>query len=175
MAKSDWSITGSGGLAIVDDGGSKRCQLSGIKLMLWNGRNDLIDSEVDCDFRVGSDGSSNNRGGMVLRSDITQNNCYRLDIYGGRTYYIRKIVDGIVTTLATISSTQPWNIYLKTRFRIDAWQLSVEEYISGIWQLVQMVEETSHARPSGYAGLHGFNYSTSQSVLFDNVKISEKT
>lgn len=172
--KSNWNISGTGGCAVIDDGGSKRCQLSGIKLLLWNARSNLQDVEVKADFRVWLDNSTNNRGGMVLRSDALGNNCYRLLVYGPRTYYIQKVVNGIATTLAQVASTQAYNIYVKTRFRIDGYQLSVEEYTGGQWNLVLMAQDSEQTFQSGYAGIHGQNVNSSYSVVFDNVEISEK-
>jgi len=171
MAKTDWYITGAGGQAVIEQGGSKRCQLSGSKLMLWNGRNNLVNSEVIALILMGVD--TNTRGGLVLRSDLSANNCYRLRIFGQRTYYVQKVVGGIVTTLSTISSLQPYNIFVKTRFRVDGYQLSVEEYISGAWALVTVIIDTEQSILLGYAGLYGESVNTSYSLLFDDVQISE--
>jgi len=171
--KIDWNITQLGGQAVVDEGGSKRCRLSGSKLMLWNGRNNLINSEIIASILLGSD--TNTRGGLVLRSDSNSNNCYRLRIYGGgRSYYIQKIVNGIVTTLATAYSTQPYNAYVKTRFRVDGYQLSVEEYLSGVWTLIAVIADNEQSIASGYSGLYGESINTNYFITFDNIEISER-
>jgi hypothetical protein len=172
MGLSNWTITQSGGQAIVDEGGSKRCRLSGSKLMLWNGRNNLVNSEVVVSILMGGD--TNTRGGLVVRSDSTANNCYRLRIFGPRTYYIQKVVGGVVTTLATAYSTQPYNTYVKTRLRIDGYQLSIEEFISGVWTLVSVIVDNEQSIISGYAGLYGENANTSYFITFDNIEISER-
>jgi len=171
MAKLNWDITGTGGQSVIDEGGSKRCQLSGIKQMLWNGRNNLANSEIICDSKLSSSGN----GGLSLRSDASGLNCYRLRInYGApRMYYVDKVVAGVATVLASVASSQQWNVYVKTRFRIDGWQLSVEEWISNAWVLITTIEETSHQIASGYAGLLGLSTVTYY-ILFDNVAISER-
>ena len=171
MAKADWTITGSGGVGVVDYGGSMRCQLTTSKLMLWNGRNNLTDSEIIAEIRMGN--NSNTRGGLILRSNELASDCYRLRIYGARIYYIDKIVSGILTSLSSVSSAQPWNIFVKTRFRVDGHQLSVEEYTGGQWNLIDVVEDTEKSHASGYAGLVGISV-TGYSLMFDNVEISEK-
>lgn len=173
MAKTDWYITGAGGQAIVDYGGSKRCQLSGSKMMLWNGRNNLANSEIIADILMGGD--TNTRGGLILRSDLAGSNCYRLRIFGARSYYIQKIVSGVVTTLATINSSQPYNIFAKTRFRVDGYQLSVEEWISGVWNLMTSIIDTEQSIALGYAGFYGESVSTGYALQFDNIAISERT
>lgn len=165
-------ITGSGGQAIVDEGGSKRSRLSGSKLMLWIGRSDLVNSEVVASLLTGVD--TNTRGGLVLRSDPTALNCYRLRVYGPRTYYVQKVVGGIVTTLATIVSTQPYYSYVKTRFRVDDYQLSVEEWVGGAWVLVTSIEDTEQSLVQGRAGVYGESASSGYAITFDEVAISER-
>ncbi len=173
MGRSDWDITGVGGCSVLEETGSKRCQITGEKLMLWNGNSSLTDSEVVFDFKVyGS--NTNTRTGAVLRCQGTLNDCYKLLTYGPRTYYIVRVVDGVSTTLTVIASSQPYNIYVKTRFRIDGYQLSVEEYISGEWNLIAVVEDTAQAFASGYAGLFGQSITTGYYSLFDNVDIRQK-
>jgi len=172
MGLSNWNISLSGGQAIVDESGSKRCRLSGSKLMLWNGRNDLINSEIVSSILM--DVSTNNRGGLVLRSDASFNNCYRLRIFGPRTYYIQKIVAGVVTTLATAYSTQPYNAYVKTRFRVDGYQLSVEEYFAGAWVLVSVIMDNEQSILAGYSGIYSENANTAYFITFDNVEIMER-
>jgi len=174
MAKIDWDITGTGGQAVVEDVGSMRCRLSGQKLMLWNGNNALTDSEVIAEYKI-SHNSIYSSGGSILRSIFTGFNCYRLRTTVDRTHYIEKLVGGVVTVLGSAVSSQPWNQYIKTRFRVDGFQLSVEEYFGGNWNLVLSAEDNEHTHVSGYAGIFGNSYSSSYSVLFDNVEISQKS
>ena len=140
MGLTDWIITGAGGQAIIDVGGSKRCRLSGVKEMLWHGNSALANSEIIADIYMGV--SFDTRGGLVLRSNSSLLTCYKLLIYGARTYYVTKIVSGLATVLTTVSSGRPWNEYTKTRFRVDGYQLSVEEYYSGVWNLVTTIIDT---------------------------------
>ena len=175
MGKSNWDITGDGGISIIEEGGSKRCRLFAKKLLLWNGNNSCEDFEVIAEINV--PGTTNYRGGLVLRSNAAGTTMYRLRIYGrntaSRTYYIDKLVDGVNTILSTTISNQP-NVYVKTRFRIDGFQLSVEEWIDGAWEVITMVEDTSQAIISGYCGLIGMSATSSYYVTFDNVEINEK-
>jgi hypothetical protein len=171
MSTTDWYITGAGGQGIVNESGSKRCRLSGSKQMLWNGRDNLVNSEIIALVLMGVD--TNTRGGLLLRSDLSGNNCYRLRIFGTRTYYIQKVVNGIVTTLATAYSTQPYNIYVKTRFRIDGWQLSAEEWIGGEWVQVIVIIDNEQSMTTGYTGVYGESVNTSYYITFDDVAISE--
>jgi len=174
MAKTDWDITGDGGISVINEGGSMRCQLSGVKYMLWNGRGDFTDSEIIADIRL-STNNTNARGGLLLRSNATIGTFYRCRIYGAtnRTYYIDRVVNGVSTQLASVGSSQPYNIYTRTRFRVDGFQLSIEEYLSGAWNLVTTVEDTNHAILSGYAGLTGISVNTSYNIRFDNIDIGE--
>lgn len=174
MAKIDWTITGTGGQSVVTDAGSKRLQLSYTKLMLWSARNNLVDSEVVGDVKVGDAGSSNSSGGFVLRSDSNMSNCYRLLIVGNRTYYVQKIVAGVVTTLASTNSSQPWSYYATTRFRVDGYQLSVDEYSAGVWNNIIVALDTTQSVPSGYTGLLGNSVNSSYWIYFDNIIISER-
>jgi len=174
MAKIDWNITGIGGQAVVEDVGSMRCRLSGQKLMLWNGNNALTDSEVVAEYKLSSN-STNTSGGLLLRSTSTGLNCYRLRTTSDRTHYIDKLVGGVVTVLGSVVSSQPWNQYIKTRFRIDGFQISIEEYFGGVWNLVSSAEDNEHTHASGYAGIFGSSVNTSYSMLFDNVEISQKS
>ena len=175
MGKSDWDITGDGGISIIEEGGSKRCRLTHTKLMLWNGNSACADFEIIADVNV--PGTTNYRGGLVLRANATGTTMYRLRIYGrntvSRTYYIDKLVNGVNTTLGSVISTQP-DIYVKTRFRVDGFQLSVEEWIDGAWEVITMVEDTSQAILSGYCGLIGMSANSSYYITFDNVEINKK-
>ena len=174
MAKTDWDISGTGGQSVIDMDGSMRCQLTQQKLMLWNGNTGLTDSEVICELRAGYNNHLYNKGGMVLRCDPTAQNCYKLQVQGPRTYYIYKIVSGVVTTLGNIISSQAWNLWIKTRFRVDGHQLSVEEYTGGQWNLILTIDDSSQAHASGAAGLFGNSYNSVYYWLFDNVEIGEK-
>lgn len=171
--KSDWTITGDGGISIVENTGSKRCMLSASKQMLWKDRNNLGDCEIiaDVKFLVGS---TNERGGMLLRSNSAIQRCYRLFIYGNRNYMIQRVIDGVVTTLGQANSSQASNIFIKTRFRVDGYQLSVEEYINGEWTLILTAQDTTQALTEGYAGLFGASVNSGYNILFDNCSIGEK-
>jgi len=175
MVKSDWDITGTGGISIIEEGGSKRCRLSYQKLMLWNGCSTCTDYEVIADINV--PGTTNYRGGLVLRSNAAGTTMYRLRIYGrntaSRTYYIDKLVNGVNTTLGSVISIQP-DVFVKTRFRVDGFQLSVEEWVDGVWKLITMVEDTSQAIVSGYCGLIGMSATSSYYITFDNIEINKK-
>jgi hypothetical protein len=175
MARTDWNITGTGGIAIIDETGSKRCQLTGTKLMLWNGRSDLINVEIICESKY-STSNTNAGGAVVLRSDATANNCYRLVIYGAttRTYYIQKVVAGVVTNLGSYTSTIGYSIYGKTRFRVDGYQLSVDEWESGAWVNRITIDDTSQACTTGYVGLMGYS-TAGYYVVYDNVEVREKS
>ena len=172
MAKLDWIISGNGGLSIIEDGGSKRCRLTYQKLMLWNGNDSLGDCEIVADILMGTNG--NYSGGIVLRSNSTANTCYKFLVVGLRTYYIQKVVNGQTTTLGTAVSTRSYNEYVKTRFRIDGWQLSIEEFTNGEWELISMVQDSSQAIVSGSAGLFGASVNSSYYITFDNVEINIK-
>ena len=173
MAKADWNITGDGGITIIEETGSKRCMLSGTKQMLWKERNNLTDAEVIANIKFNL-GSTNERGGLLLRSNSAISRCYRLFIYGNRTYYIQRIVDGVVTTLGQADSSQAYNIYVKIRFRIDGYQLSVEEYINGEWTLIAMAQDTNQSFTEGYCGIFGASVNSSYSIIFDDIEIGEK-
>jgi len=175
MGKTDWNITGDGGISVIEEGGSKRCRLSASKLMLWNENSTCTDFEVVADIKLGA--NTNYCGGITLRANAAGTTMYRLRIYGrdtaSRTYYIDKVVDGVNTNLSTIISVQP-SIYVKTRFRVDGFQLSVEEWIDGAWEVVAMVEDTSQAILSGYCGLFGMSGNSSYYITFDNIEINKK-
>ena len=177
MAKSNWIISGSGGQAVIDVDGSKRCQLSGTKQMLWNGRDDLINSEVIVTLKPDISQNGYQKGGVLLRCDSSILNYYRISAVcypNYRTYYIYRVINGVSTVLTTVISYQAYNIYVKTRIRIDDWQISIEEYIGGSWNLITTVEDTDHSLTSGYAGLQGHSYNSSYSMLFDDVEILER-
>lgn len=175
MAKSDFDIFGAGGLAVIEDGGSYRLQLMGIKYCLYNGRSDFVNSEVIFDLKLYAQ-SANCRAGAVLRSDATADDCYRLDCraYNPRLYYVWRVNNGVPTQLAFAYGNHIYNIYEKTRFRIDDWQLSVEEWINGAWELVLAIEDTSHAHAQGYAGLAGLSATPTYWGQFDNLEIGER-
>jgi len=176
--KSDWILSGSGGQSVIDIGGSKRLQLSGSKQMLWNGRDNLANSEVIALIKpYTNENGGRQRGGMLLRCDSSILNYYQVICYAYtnyRTYYIYRVINGVATLLSQVTSYQAYNIYQKTRFRIDGWQLSIDEYSSGQWNLITTIEDTDHSITSGYAGLIGANYNGSYSFLFDDVQIGER-
>ena len=175
MSKVDFTITGVGGLSIVDEGGSKRCRLTYTKLMLWNGNPALGDCECVVDIQ-NSAANSNSGGGIVLRTNSTAQTCYRLLVYGATTkqYYIQVKVNGQTTTLGSFNSTRSYSEYTKIRFRVDGFQLSCEEYINGNWVMSFIVEDTGHAIISGSAGLFGESTNSGYSVSFDNLEINVK-
>ena len=178
MAKSDFLISGSGGQAIIEVDGSKRCQLSGTKYLLWNGRNNLVNAEVIALIKPYTNQNSGyQRGGMLLRCDENILNYYRLLTYAYtnyRTYYIHRVINGVGTLLGQVTSYKAYNIYTKTRFRVDGYQLSIDEYNSGEWGLIATIEDTDHSLISGYAGICGVNYSGSYHFLFDDLEIGER-
>ena len=78
------------------------------------------------------------------------------------------------TVLGEVVSNHPYNTFVKTRFRVDDFQLSVEEWINGAWELITMVEDTSKAIVLGYCGLHGCSANSSYYITFDNIEINKK-
>lgn len=175
--KSDWDISGTGDFGIVEDADSKRLQLSGQKLCLYNGRNNLLNAEIIVDVKLGSRYAPYTKGGVVHRCDASSDNCYYFCVAGSggtnRMYYIYRIISGIATQLAFALSTQPYYQYVKTRFRIDEKQLSIEEYIEGNWKLILLLED-GFITAAGYSGFKATHTDTSYYILFDNVEIGEK-
>lgn len=171
--KADWIITGIGGQSVIEHTGSKRCQLSGGKYLLWKGRTDFDNVEIIAEILMGVP-HSRTKGGLLLRMSETLQDGYRLMIVYPRTFYIQKMTDGAITTLATAESPSAWNIYAKTRFRVDEWQLSVDEFHNGVWQNIIVAIDTSESIASGYAGIFGESYSTAYYLLLDNVVISAR-
>lgn len=176
MARSDWNVFGPGGLAVIDETGSKRCQLTGDKTMLWNGRSNLINAEIIGDIKFYT--SSSNAGALLLRSNATTDTCYRDLVYSAvstRTHYIQKIVNGVVTQLGSVISIQNPVTYVTTRFRVDGYQLSVDEFINGVWVNILVIDDTSQAVQIGYVGIAGKSPAATYWVNFDNVEVREKT
>ena len=178
MAKINWDISGEGGQAIIEEAGSKRCQLSGKKLMLWNGKSDLVNCELITDIRLfGTAGYC--RGGVMLRSDGSELNgyaCTRVYKSGANSeYLIYKVVGGVWTQIAQADSNFGWTEWARTRIRIDGWQISVDEWFGGDWFQAVLIEETIHQHASGYIGLIGTSTNIVGSILFDNVEISERS
>jgi len=180
MARSDWDIGGDGGQGITDVDGSKRCELSGIKWMAWNGDSELTDVEIIADIRLyGTNGY--NQGGLFLRagegvapgSDPTWN-CYRFRRQYQSHCYLDVIANGVKTQLAYATTSFNYNQWVRTRFRIDGWQISVDEYFGSDWQQLMLVEDTSHHHLDGYVGLIGTNTNSVGSILYDDIEISEK-
>lgn len=167
--ETDWNITGIFNPQ-YEEGGSKRCQFTGQKLMLYAGNPNLTDSEVISEIKLYTS-STNNRGSLWLRATANGYNGYRLLIYGPRTYYIQKLVDGVVTSLGIAYSSQPYSIYVKTRFRVDGYQLSVDEYVGEAWTNISTIIDTESTHASGYAGIGGNSVNTSYFCLHDNVSI----
>jgi hypothetical protein len=173
MAKSNWDISGSGGLGTVEDAGSKRLQLHATKLVLYNGKINFLNSEIIVEIKLGF-ASTNCNGGVIFRSDATSNNGYYIGVRGGtvRSYIVYRIVSGTYTQISIVDSTQSWNTYLKTRFRIDGSQISAEEYISGVWVLILAIDDTFITN-TGYTGLKNIGVAGCW-INFDNVEIGEK-
>ena len=175
MGKTDWNITGDGGISVIEEGGSKRCRLSANKLMLWNENSTCTDFEVVADIKLGA--NTNYRGGITLRSDESGSSMYRLRIHGAsiyRTYYIDKLVNGVNTILGQVNSYHPYNTYVRTKFKVDGFQLSVEEWIDGAWVLALVIEDTSQAILSGYCGIFGTSVNSSYYITFDNIEMNKK-
>lgn len=176
MSYADWDFYGPDDQLLIDHQGSMRCQLAGLKWMLYNGTPALVDSEIIADIRrYGVMGSS--RGGLVLRFDVDLMNCYYLerDLVGGSDgYFLRKLVAGVRTLLWSGAMGHAAEDWARVRFRIDGWHLSVHEWINGDWQGKALVEDLTQAHASGYAGLLGANDDLNASVLFDNIEIAVK-
>lgn len=171
--KSQWLIQGAGGQSIIDEGGSKRCQLTASKWMLWNERNNLLNAEIIGLIRVGS--NTNYVGGFLLRCDISANNHYNLRVSCNgnvKTYNLYRFLNGVATLLANSNSSEVYGVYTKVRFRVDGNQISVEEYILGTWVLIQLVTD-SFVTVAGYAGINSGSLA-GYSVQFDNIEINEK-
>jgi hypothetical protein len=177
MAKSDWIIGGAGGQSVITIDGSHRLQLSGFKHMLWNGRDDLANSEVIALIKpYANENSGRQKGGGLLRCDASILNYYQVicaAYTSYRLYRIYRIVNGVSTLLSQVTSYQGYNIYVKTRFRIDGWQISIDEYSGGEWHLITTIEDTDHSIVSGYAGLIATNYNGNYSFIYDDVQIGE--
>jgi len=171
--KSQWLIQGAGGQAVIDEGGSKRCQLTATKWMLWNERNNLLNAEIIGLIKVGSNGNYN--GGFLLRCDSSCNNAYNLRISANgsvKIYTLYRIVNGVWTLLTTSNSSELYGVYTKVRFRVDGNQISIEEYITGTWNLIQLVTD-NYVTIAGYAGLRG-DSASGYTVTFDNIEINER-
>jgi len=177
MAKTNWNISGIGGQAVIIESGSKRCELSGTKLMLYNGASSLTNCQLIADIKLyGAAGY--NQGGIIFRSNAAGTNGYafiRSYIGGiGKNCYVYKIVDGVWTQIAFATTTFAYTDWVRTRVRMDGWQISVDEWISGAWSQLKLIEETTHQHASGYIGLIGTSTNVVGSILFDNVDIGEK-
>lgn len=173
MAKSNWNISGSGDQSVIIESGSKRCELFGEKLCLYNGASSLANCQLIADIKLyGTNGY--NQGGIILRSDGTKNNAYVFVRKYNNAYYLYKIVNGVWTQMAYAPSTFAYNIWVRTRVRIDGWQISVDEWIEGAWSQIMLINEPSHQHVSGFIGLIGTNTNVIGSILFDNIDIEEK-
>lgn len=173
MGKLDWDISGPDYYLIKKIEDSWRCVIYGKMLFLWNGRNDLRDSQIILE-RKHSASRRESAGGMVLRANASGDTAYRFRMCGDRRCYIEKVVNGVVTTLNYEETEQPWDEYVKYRFRVDGFQLSVHEWVSGEWQLLMFVDDLTQAITQGYAGFFGDNDNTSYRMYFDNVEIRER-
>lgn len=171
--KSDWTITGTGGQAIISEGGSMRCQLTSSKMMLWTARNNLINAQIIGLIKLYTANAS--VGKFLLRCDNSYNNAYFLSINGSgnKIYNIYRLVNGVSTLLATASSSESITVYTKVRFSVSGNQISVEEYIAGNWNLIQVVTDT-FLTAGGYAGIAGGS-TTGYYASFDDVQILEQT
>lgn len=182
MAKTDWNfvIDGTGSWAIVSAGGSMRLQLTYQKVYaLWNGRNDLANSEIIAEMRF-NDAISYCRGGLILRNDGTKNNMYLLYVYYNtsttRRFNLYRVVDNVWTLITDIiAPSVPPTSYIPTRFRIDGWQLSCHVYYGAEWHEVFFKDDEQQSHSQGYAGMAGLSTYSGQSVNFDNVEIRERT
>lgn len=180
MAKINWDISGTGGQAVIIESSSKRCELSGNKLCLYNGASSLANCQLIADIKLyGTAGY--NGGGIILRSDGTRNNGYAFvrryyggDHGSGTACNIYKIVNGVWTQIAIAYTTFSWVTWIRTRVRIDGWQISVDEWIEGAWSQLMLVDETSHQHASGFIGLIGTSTNVVGSILYDNVDIGVK-
>lgn len=167
--RADWNITGSGECAILSESGSMRCRLTNAVLMLWNGNNNLANSEIVADLKLTAN-SSSPIGCFILRSDENGSNCYRMRQNGVRTVSIERVVNGVATVLGSTTSTQQGTTWVRTRFRVDQFQLSVEEYLSGSWVLLLFVTDTQQSRSAGYSGISSLSTS-GFGAWFDNISI----
>lgn len=177
MARTDWDIYGTGLQSIVDVDGSLRCQLAGLEWMLYNGVIDLGDSQIIADMRRYGDYSVS-QGGLLLRADATLENCYYLQrqvVAPGDGYRLTRHVDTVMTILWQGSLGHAPEDWVRVRFRIDGWQLSVYEWVAGEWSEVVLVNDLDEAHVSGYVGLFGLNTNNPAGMmLYDNIEIAEK-
>ena len=168
--KTDWTITGSGSISIIEHTGSKRLQILGEKLVLWNGNDHLINSEIIVDTRAVDPWKR--FGGLALRSNSNGLNMYKLYMTNG-SFTIYRVVNGVATALSMFSPIASYLTWRKLRFRIDDWQLSVEEYSGDNWVLLSAIEDQTQAHSSGSIGFVGI-VSSMSGWLYDNVEIGEK-
>uniref|UniRef100_A0A6M3KIN5 Uncharacterized protein n=1 Tax=viral metagenome TaxID=1070528 RepID=A0A6M3KIN5_9ZZZZ len=170
--KTDWTITGVGGQAVVAEGGSMRCQLTGYKMMLWSARNNLVNAEVIGSVKLYA--SANAVAGFVLRCDVTGDNAYLLRIvgYSPKRYMLYRIVAGVYTLLGQADSVEPQGVYTTIRFRVDGDQVSVEEKILGTWNLIKVCTD-GYITAGGYAGLKNESVS-GYYAWYDDVTIQER-
>ena len=183
MGLSDWNISGDGGQSIVNVDDSMRCILTYKKLMLYNGRSDLNDSEVTFSIKGYTihPGFYRAIGGSVLRMDSDGLNGYKIVVgirfsSPNRMYSVYRVVNGVATLLNQIPSLSAYNEYIKTRIRIDGWKISIHEWdtVTSLWKLIALEEDDLHSFSSGYAGIIGDSLAT-YSVSFNNIEIKEKT
>lgn len=168
--RTDWSLIGTGTLSIVTDAGSKRASLNGLLTCLWNGNPLLTDSYIIGDLKFGSNASPSLNGGFILHANSTAASCYRLYITALRNYVVQKVINGNAQNLVTFQSSQAYNDYIKTRFKIIGHQITVEEYVAGQWNLVCAAIDNDTQLASGYAGFFDSGYA-GYNILFDNIEI----
>lgn len=181
MAKTDWDfiIDGTGSWAVINADGSMKLQFIYSKVYaLWNGRNNLANSEVIAELKFNNTDTFC-RGGLVLRNDGTKNNMYILCVYyqssTKRRFYLYRVVSNVWTLIADVKfSVSPFS-YIPTRFRIDGWQLSCHVYHTAAWHEVFVKDDDLQSHSQGYAGVVGLSIVASHSVNFDNVEIRERT
>lgn len=177
MARTDWDIHGPGIQRIVTVNGSKRCELNGLEWMLYNGDAALADAEVIADTRRYGN-YTYSQGGLLLRTDATLENCYYLQRQGFGAvdgYRLSRHVNTVMTILWQGSLGHAPGDWVRVRFRVDGWQLSVHEWVASAWSEIVVVDDQAQAHASGYTGLFGANNANpAGSMLFDNVEIAEK-
>ena len=146
--------------------------------MLYNGATSLIDCELIVDIKLyGTPGYC--QGGVIFRSNAEGTNGYafirsHVGVGGGKACYVYKIVDNVWTQLTYVTTTFTWDVWVRTRVRMDGWQISIDEWIDGAWSQLKLIEETTHQHALGYIGLIGTSTNAIGSILFDNVDIGVK-
>lgn len=174
MAKTDWEAMGDGDISIVEELGSKRCHLIGLKQLLYSGRDDLVDCRVQCELRFDV-GSADVYAGLFLRSNQILTNYYLLTILPSSTTVlyiaINKIVDGNLSTLVQANIPVVPTEYSKWRFEIEGAVLTAKRREESGWEPILQTEDNTHA--SGYVGFGSYSI-VPRWCRFDNIEIFEK-